>query len=155
MQLNLRTDVLLVGMPALCLVFALLAGCGGGGEGGPYYSTTGKVTMDGAPLASATVEFLPTKSGQTAIGFTDDEGNYVMLVRETRGCAPGDYIVSISSFAEGEEVENEGNEGDSKVEGGSPETVPSSYRGQESKLRAKVTSDGDNVFNFDLKSDGS
>ena len=40
-------------------------------------------------------------------------------------------------------------------ETGSPETVPPAYRGPKSKLEATVSSGGENVFNFDLKSDGS
>ena len=141
----------------VALLLTSLAGCGSS-EGGPYYSTTGKVTMDGNPLNSATVNFEPVRTGEGApsrgaIGFTNDEGNYVMVVRDTKGCPAGNFIVSISTYAE---PSGEGEEGEEEEEEEvTPEKVHSAYQGENSKLRASVTSDGDNVFNFDLKSDGS
>ncbi|MCH2182711.1 MAG: hypothetical protein MK108_11965 [Mariniblastus sp.] len=145
-------------MLVLPCLFVLQVGCGGS-EGGPYYSTKGKVTLDGNPLKSATIEFMPDlntsgdKPARGAIGFTNDQGSYVMLVRETEGCLPGEYIVSISTYAEpaGDGGGVEGVE----EEQATPEKVHPSYKGRNSKLKAKVTSDGENVFNFDLKSDGS
>lgn len=144
-------------LAAFALALTSLAGCGSS-EGGPYYSTTGKVTMDGNPLTSATVEFMPVRTGEGApsrgaIGFTNEQGNYVMVVRDTKGCIAGNFIVSISTYAE-PSGEGEGEEGEEEEEV-TPEKVPSAYQGENSKLRASVTSDGDNVFNFDLKSDGS
>lgn len=144
----------------VALLLTSLAGCGSS-EGGPYYSTTGKVTMDGNPLTSATVNFEPIRTGEDgpsrgAIGYTNEQGNYLMVVRDTKGCPVGNFVVSISTYAEpsGEGEGEEGEEGEEEEEV-TPEKVPSAYQGENSKLRASVTSDGDNVFNFDLKSDGS
>ena len=75
------------------------AGCGGGAEGGkPVFSTKGKVTMFGAPLADATVAFAPTEQGQpTAIGRTDAQGQFVLTTYDYGdGAAAGSYKVVLS-----------------------------------------------------------
>ncbi len=80
---------LLVGM---CL---LLAGCG---KGGPEIaSVKGKVTMDGTPLANASVVFVP-EHGRPAGGRTDSDGNYELTFTSGRmGTMPGKNKVKIST----------------------------------------------------------
>ncbi len=136
---------------SILMTTALIVGCGGGPEGPAVYSTTGKITLDGNPVSNATVEFSPQKQsgGQpllAAVGNTDEQGNYVMYTRGYKGCGAGEFAVGISTFSE-----PSGEEG----EAAKAESVPSAYRGENSSLKAAVTSDGENVFNFDLKSDGS
>ncbi len=146
-------------MLSLACLLALQVGCGGGDDGGPYYRTTGKLTLDGNPLKSATVEFTPAskqggdKATRGAIGYTNDEGDYVMMIRDNDGCLPGDYTVSISTYAE--PAGDGGGEEGAEEEQATPSTIHPAYSGLNSKLKATVTSDGENVFNFDLKSDGS
>ena len=140
---------------SILLATALIVGCGGAPEGPPVYSTTGKITLDGNPLSNAMVEFSPHKQAgdqvpTAAIGNTDEEGNYVMYTRGYKGCGAGDFKVGISTFAEPSDEEIGEEEGTGKAE-----SVPAAYRGEASNLKATVTSDGENVFNFDLKSDGS
>jgi hypothetical protein len=75
------------------------AGCGG-----PRLATvTGKVTLDGTPLAGATVSFYPI--GQPAdpadavasTGTTDDNGEYSLeTTKDQRGAVVGTHRVSIS-----------------------------------------------------------
>ena len=57
---------------SLVLVFAL--GCGSSGE--PVNFVQGTVTMDGVPLADATVSFSPMAggTGKAAVGMTDANG---------------------------------------------------------------------------------
>ena len=151
--MNLRTICNGAGILALTMSFALLVGCGGEDPGESLFSTTGMVTLDGQPLSGATIDFIPKSTGENqplrgSVGVTDEEGKFIMLYRSTRGCPAGDFTVSISNYSE-----PTGEGGDDET--GSPETVPSAYRGPKSKLEATVSSGGENVFNFDLKSDGS
>ena len=151
--MNLRTICNSAGILALTMSFALLVGCGGEDPGESLFSTTGMVTLDGQPLSGATIDFIPKSTGENqplrgSVGVTDEEGKFIMLYRSTRGCPAGDFTVSISNYSE-----PTGEGGDDET--GSPETVPSAYRGPKSKLEATVSSGGENVFNFDLKSDGS
>lgn len=136
----------------LSVLLVSLVGCGGEDPGESLFSTTGTVTLDGQPLNAATVEFIPKSTGENqplrgAVGVTDAEGKYIMLYRSSRGCPAGDFTVSLSNYSEPT--------GEEEGETGSAEQVPSDYRGPKSKLEASVSSGGENVFNFDLKSDGS
>ena len=85
---------------SLALVCLTVAGCGGGGaDPGKLAPVSGKVTLDGKPLAGATVTF--TGRGETkgsgAFGFTDGEGKYTLEHRSNkRGINPGEYMVSFS-----------------------------------------------------------
>ena len=151
--MNLRTICNGAGILALTMSFVLLVGCGGEDPGESLFSTTGMVTLDGQPLSGATIDFIPKSTGENqplrgSVGVTDEEGKFIMLYRSTRGCPAGDFTVSISNYSE-----PTGEGGDDET--GSPETVPPAYRGPKSKLEATVSSGGENVFNFDLKSDGS
>jgi len=90
----LRTS--LVGLVAL-------SGCGGAApvkvpDTVPF---SGKVTMDGQPLASAKVTFSPTGAkGNSAEGVTDEAGEYELRInigtKEAQGAVPGEYSVCIS-----------------------------------------------------------
>lgn len=153
MEMNFKTICNVLGILALTMSLALLAGCGGEDPGESLFPTTGMVTLDGQPLTGATVDFIPKSTGENqplrgSIGVTDEEGKFIMLYRSTRGCPAGDFTVSISNYSE-----PTGEGGDEET--GSPELVPSAYRGPKSKLEATVSSGGENDFNFALKSDGS
>jgi hypothetical protein len=71
---------------------------------------SGRVTLDGKPLASAVVTFQPIGSGPMAetttagsVGRTDSEGRFVLrLVSPERyGAAVGEHVVTISMATEG------------------------------------------------------
>ena len=128
-------------------------GCGKD-YGVELHPATGTVTMDGQPLPDATIEFRPIRSGagqqsapRGAIGFTNELGEYKLLFRDTQGCPAGDFKVIISTYSEptGADPDDRGN----------PETVPDQYRAAKSSLKATITEDGDNAFNFDLKFEGN
>ena len=83
----LRFAVLLSGLAAL-------AGCGG-----KYHSVTGQVVMDGEPLASAMVQFVPDEGGgqKPASGMSDAQGHFRMGTdKPGDGVAPGKYKVIVS-----------------------------------------------------------
>jgi hypothetical protein len=117
---------------ALLIVSAALvmtcAGCGPGGA--ELGSVTGRVTLDGQPVAGASIEFQP-ESGSPSIAITDDDGNYEMLyTRDRKGARIGTHEVTIS--------------------GGKNISVPKKYA-RKSDLVVEVKS-GSNVHNFELTS---
>lgn len=124
MQPVLRvTSLLLIS----CLAFT---GCSGNQFGG----VSGTVTLDGKPLAGATVEFSPA-GGSPAYGVTDDEGRYKLLWSADQQGAPiGMNRVRITSF----------NEGKPRIK----ERVPVKYNRQ-SELTREVGR-GQQVFDFEL-----
>jgi hypothetical protein len=72
-----------------CLALAL-AGCGG------PVDVRGKVTLNGSPLAGATVIFIPEMEGPEAGALTDEEGNFRLTNTKTEGTLPGEYRVTVS-----------------------------------------------------------
>src|SRR5260370_9511868 len=72
-----------------CLVLAL-AGCGG------PEPVAGQVTMNGKPLAGATVVFIPEGGGPEAGALTDAEGSFRLTGTKTEGPLPGEYRVTVS-----------------------------------------------------------
>ena len=79
------------------------AGCGG-----PTYKVapvSGRVTLDGKPLANATVQFYPLaepgagEPGPTSIGHTDESGRYTLALsdgKSTPGALVGKHKVIIT-----------------------------------------------------------
>lgn len=136
----------------LCLGL-LFAGC----EPATDYSdlnlvdVTGRVTMDGQPLAGATVRF-EGPPNRFADGLTDTQGKYRLMYDSNQpGCMPGEKIVRIMAGAVGE-----GAEEGAALEGpeGRPlptiTSIPSEYN-RSSKLSANVSA-STKSFDFDLKS---
>ena len=136
----------------LWMVFALLLALAGCGDKGDYSSlhlveVTGKVTLDGSPLAGAQVAFSGT-DGHTPMGTTNDAGEYRLLYdSEHPGCTPGEKLVRITKglIEEGADPEGTTDEGVPVVE-----PIPAIYNRQ-SKLSAEV-SPSNRTFNFDLLS---
>ena len=63
----------------------------------------GVVTLDGEPLAEATVSFHPKESGQGAAGFarTNEKGEYLLQTIQGNpdaGTLPGEYAVTIAKY---------------------------------------------------------
>src|SRR5438445_13435252 len=80
------------------LAGALLTAGSGCGSGGPtLYKVSGKVTLDGVPVAGATVHFEPADSSQQtqpADAITGADGVYNLTTYTTNdGAVPGDYKV--------------------------------------------------------------
>lgn len=93
---------------SLVLVFAL--GCGSSGE--PVNFVQGTVTMDGVPLADATVSFSPMAggTGKAAVGMTDAKGVFKLSPVQGAvgsGASAGDYEVSITKDAKAAEEDPE------------------------------------------------
>jgi hypothetical protein len=124
----------------------LMAGCG---KGGPEIAhVSGRVTMDGKPLAKATVVFVP-ENGRPAGAETDADGRYVLNFGSgRRGAIPGKNTIRIMT------MKDAGQDADGKSIPGSPEMVPAEYN-SESTLTFTVEPNKRNVADFDLKSGGS
>ena len=89
----------------LCVALAVLpAGCGGGR---PYKvaPVSGRVLLDGKPLAYATVQFVPVAGAASenpppsSVGLTDQDGRYELVLTDanrTKGAVVGKHMVLIS-----------------------------------------------------------
>ena len=84
-------DVAFLGL--LALFGGTLLGCGGGLELAP---ASGKVTLDGQPLADAAVNFVPVDGGPVASGVTDDQGRFSLATVNKAGAVPGQHHVTIT-----------------------------------------------------------
>jgi hypothetical protein len=123
-----------------------LAGCGPDGPEIAYVS--GRVTLDGKPLAGASIVFIP-ENGRPSGARTDPNGNYVLNFDERRkGAIPGKSLVRITTIREAEQDEN-----GKVVTPASPERIPMRYN-TNSELFFVVEPKKKNVANFDLKSGG-
>lgn len=84
--------------PALTLTILLglsLGGCSRG-DRPRLAEASGKVTMDGVAVASASISFQPVNGGRVSTGVTDEEGVYRMSTYEANDGAPvGEHYVSV------------------------------------------------------------
>ena len=130
--------------------FLLVTGCGGGPDLAPV---SGRVTIDGQPLADATVGFYPTGANSDVMssGKTNANGEYTLktVLKNQTGAVVGKHRVSIT--------QEPGAAGDSdlpadKLPKNRPPKVPAKYQGQDSELKCDVPSGGKTDANFELKS---
>jgi len=86
----------------ISLAMVTLSGCG---DSGPeLVPITGKVSLDGEPVAFKSLTLSPIEgtAGHGASGFTDGEGSFTLLavvpgaIRDFHGCPPGRYRVVIT-----------------------------------------------------------
>lgn len=139
-------------MPLLML--AVLVGCESSGS----YSelglvpVTGKVTLDGQPLADAHVSF-HSGDGRSSSGRTDAEGNYVLQYDSIeKGTTPGPKVVRIRAGnpAKGISPFEEGIDPTTPPADPTDEIIPPQYN-TASTLKVDVSSSSA-THNFDLKS---
>jgi len=144
----------------VALVIGLTAGCGSR-SGYKVVPVSGRVTMDGKPLARAHVNFQPVgdeqnrEPGPGSYAVTDEQGHFVLKLADgsnRSGAVVGTHIVKISTVLKGEEF-------DPKSETGSPddyvpptkERIPPEYN-ENTTLSFDVPPEGTSQANFDLKS---
>ena len=102
----------------------------------PLGLVRGTVTLDGRPLADATVRFTPAGRGRTSQGTTDAAGRYELrYLRDILGANIDAHTVRITTAGE---------------ENGSRELLPARYHAR-SHLTARVVA-GTNELDFDLRS---
>jgi len=139
---------------AICcaVVLLLFAGCGGASyEGDPRAEVTGTVTLDGNPLPSGIITFVPVAEGRRANGLITD-GTYT--ITEEMGPNLGKYKVQILGYAkggssgEGAEPEDRGDQlagnEEEDEEGGEvdlgPQILPANYN-TNTTLEVEITAD--------------
>jgi hypothetical protein len=86
---------------ALVPLLVLASGCSGSGDP-KYVAVSGKVHLNGKPLAGATVQFNPVSSdknkspGKTSAGSTDSEGKFTLFYDVNKnGAVVGEHKVMI------------------------------------------------------------
>ncbi len=122
-----------------------LVGCGGEKEKGAQKlgAVTGKVTLDGNPVADATVTFTSEKN-LTSIGTTDATGKYTATFGPTAGVVLGENTVKITVSAKQEHDAN------GAVKMVAATVIPEKYN-TSTTLKVTVKA-GANTHDFDLKS---
>ena len=148
------------------ILLMLASGCGDKRKTLGTEYVEGTVTVDGKPVAEATVTFIPVKEGEgtAAVGLTDANGVYKLTATVTgdtkaepgAGTTPGEYYVGVTksttaapSAAHGAEVKYESTAGkNAKL----THEVPEKYNlAQKSGLKVTVT-EGENKIPLELKS---
>jgi hypothetical protein len=137
------------------LLVALVAGCGKSYNVAPV---SGRVTLDGHPLAHAQIRFLPTGGEDLppSFGVTDDDGSYELhlLTDGSLGAIVGENHVTISKDEKNKEIMMEA-VGRMMKSGGRMsrpgDLVPAKYN-RRSELSCNVPPSGKTDANFDLKS---
>jgi hypothetical protein len=130
-------------LAVLTALVGLVAAPGCGGSGSTTEKVHGKVTLDGAPLPDAGIEFQPT-SGRPSAARTDANGEYKLEYSASQsGAMKGQHTVRISTGGERPDPAT----GQMKK---FPEKVPAKYN-VKSELKKEVKA-GDNALDFDLQS---
>jgi len=76
----------------LCIsLLGAIVGCGQR----EYHSVEGIVTLDGAPLAGASLGFVPEAGGTAAQAFTNADGRFVLKSGSIEGAKMGRYKVTV------------------------------------------------------------
>lgn len=83
-------------MRSVRLIFGLLAavlvtGCGGSKEA----TVEGTVTLDGNPITTGTIVFIPTAGGTQVYGAIEDSGDYELFTGQEKGLQPGEYVATV------------------------------------------------------------
>jgi len=122
----------------LAISTSLLLGCTAS-DAPKTAPVSGTVTMDGKPLAGASVTFFPTSKGPMATGNTNEKGEFTLMTNHPGDGAPvGTHRVAIGNAEEGRRR--------------SGPNIPDRY-GQPgtSGLTAEVKPGQKNVVRFELK----
>lgn len=134
---SVRLSVASVVCLLLCYL-AATAGCVQKPPGMPKIApTTGVVTMDGQPLANASVVFMTETGGKATFGRTDATGRYeIRYIGTHMGAAVGPNVVKITTMRDGSSPSQW------------KDPIPAKYN-VDSELRVDVQAVR-NTFNFDL-----
>jgi hypothetical protein len=149
----MRTNARMKATVGLALLLGVnLVGCGR--DGLPREAVSGTVSLNGQPLETGIITFVPQDPDTPTQGGTTIAGGAYEIPR-AQGLVPGKYKVIISS---GEGSEEKPVEDLSELGPGMPpepaeEAIPSQYSGN-TVLEASVTAGGRNQFEFTLNKAG-
>lgn len=160
MNFTMHQNRILFWQTAACLITTVcLSGCGGSTSADlpDLVPVEGRVTMNGEPLAGATVTFKPQVSGvNSSVGVTDDDGRYKLRYSRDAGAVVGTHKVTVSlmthldgraptSTEEGMDFEQ------LRIQGVLIESVPTCFSSAvESTLSCEVQADQRNTRDFEL-----
>lgn len=85
---------------ATLLVLLFNFGCGGGDNGPPLGTVTGKVTLYGKPYTKGLVTFTPDGGGPSATSQTDGDGDFELWTNGRKGAVVGTHRVSVVTIKE-------------------------------------------------------
>lgn len=141
---------LLIVVLQVCLIPGMLAGCSESGT--PTAPVSGKVTLNGQPLANVSVLFQPAGGanrdpGVGSYGITDDQGRFTLKLSGTNkpGAVVGQHVVTI--VEKGDPANDQDAGGTDKPE---VSRIPAEFSDGTKKF--EVQSDTPNQANFELKS---
>ncbi len=145
---------LLLRSPLCCLLLCALTGllASGCGESGPErLAASGEVTLDGQPLETGSIAFIPAEGTQApSVGGTIENGRYELPAE--KGALVGKYNVRITSMQKtGKQIEAGSPEPPGTMVDEVKQVIPPRYN-TETELTAEVTADGENTFDFKLES---
>ena len=129
------------GIAWLMLLAALLSGCSGSGP--EVAPVSGRVTLDGVPMAGAQIRFQPQASGGSpSYGTADQDAQYVLGYKHGQpGALIGWHTIRLERGAQ-----------DAPGNKSKPRALSARYN-TASELRKEVKAGGDNVIHFELTTD--
>ena len=121
----------------------------------------GVITLDGEPLAEATVTFTPKAQGEGAPGFarTNARGEYLLQTIQGNpdaGTLPGEYVVTVAKYKEvptGRGVRDNYGEVSDEMESVLIFPRMETYTNMDTTPFSATVVKGRNQFDFDLKSE--
>lgn len=152
-----RCPVLLTVLSAIASL--TIAGCGGGPRIPETVTVTGKISYKGQPVTEALVGFvskLDNKDVLAARGTTDSDGEFSLTTyidpqHEVSGATPGEFVVTVTKNEQQDMVKIM-EEFKKNPAMQFKKLVPEKYTdGKSSPLKATVTTDGENRFEFVLE----
>jgi hypothetical protein len=135
------------GYPVVFLIALCLPGCSRH-DGIDRVPITGLITVQGAPLDFASVQFTPLGSETMpgALGVSDANGRFDVISsrRDDPGIPPGEYLVTVNRWAnpDGKALGPNATQADNPL---AAETIPAPYSGPASPLRAMISKEGGEV----------
>lgn len=126
------------------MMLLMSAGCGGSAKQWKVAPVTGKVSYKSAPVPMGTVTFIPMRSGPTATGEIDKDGNYSLTTPEGgKGAVVGSYKVIITAVDYRPGLPEDPNAGIKAL-------IPEKYSDVEKSGLAGEVKEDKNVIDFNL-----
>jgi hypothetical protein len=134
----------------LLLLLMILPACGPGNPLGRR-AIDGRITLDGSPLESGHIQFIPQASGGVSSGAIIAQGGYEL--ETLKGLPPGKYHVQIFSPQPMPDTAQHNGSPGAATGALRPgiELIPAKYN-TTTTLAADVARSGSTTFDFDLKS---
>ena len=132
-----------------CTLVVVGLGCGKDQNLLPLVPVTGTITLDGKPLDSASVMFIPvgTTKGNGATGYTNEQGKYELSTpKGDRGAPVGEYRVVISKMLMPDGTPYSGQSGLAPMDSPAREVLPPRFSDDtQTKVKATVPEGGGEV----------